>query len=75
MRWLDRINESSRPARLDQFLSRYGNGQSQASALDLDKPGIAAFLVELAAARKCWQATNQSKQRAIGLLPNLNGGT
>ena len=75
MRWLDRINLSGRPARLDQFLMRYGDGQSQAGTLDLDKPGIALFLVELAAARKRWQAANQSKQRAVGLLPEFNGGT
>jgi hypothetical protein len=31
--------------------------------------------VELAAARKRWQAANQSKQRAVGLLPEFNGGT
>jgi hypothetical protein len=75
MRWLDRINESARPARLDQFLRKYGDSQSQVSTLDLDKPGIAAFLAELAAARKRWQATNQSEQRAVELLPDLNGGT
>ena len=74
MHWLDRINESSRPARLDQFLRRYGSGQSQVSTLDLDKPGIVMFLSELAAARKRWQATSQSKQRAVELLPDLNGG-
>lgn len=75
MRWLDRINESSRPARLDQFLRKYGNGQSQLSILDLDKPGITTFLSELAVARKRWQTSNQSKQRAVEWLPDFNGGT
>jgi hypothetical protein len=75
MRWLDRINASSQPARLDQFLTRYGESQLRTNTLDLDKSGIAAFLTTLAAARKRWQTSNRSKRRPVGLLPDLNGGT
>jgi hypothetical protein len=74
MRWLDRINEDSRPARLDQFLMQYGGSQSQASTLDLDRSGIAAFLEELATARKRWQVAQQRSEQVTRLLPELNGG-
>jgi hypothetical protein len=75
MRWLDRINTSSQPARLDRFLTRYGESRLQTTVLDLDKSGIAAFFTSLAAARKRWQTINRSKQRPVRLLPELNGET
>jgi hypothetical protein len=75
MRWLDRINASSRPAQLNQFLRRHGESQLQTNVLDLDKSGIATLLTKLATARKRWQTANRSKQRPDGSLPDLNVGT
>jgi hypothetical protein len=74
MRWLDRINKDSRPARLDRFLMQYGSSQPRLSALDLDRPGIAAFLKELTTARKRWQIAQQGTEQLTRLLPELNGG-
>ena len=74
MRWLDRINKNPRPARLDQFLMQYGDSQPQVTTLDLDRPGIAAFLKELVTARKRWQIAYQNNEQVTRLLPELNGG-
>ncbi len=81
MRWLDRINDDSRPARLDQFMQQYSYAKAQEAALllthglasDRDKSDIAALISGLTAARKRWQQTQRGGRRANGVLPALNG--
>jgi hypothetical protein len=53
---------------------QYGSSQPRLSALDLDRPGIAAFLKELTTARKRWQIAQQGTEQLTRLLPELNGG-
>jgi len=65
MRWLDRINDDSRPARLDQFLQKYGEARTQENVSEL--------INVLAVARKRWQRAQRRTGRVTGLLPGLNG--
>ena len=81
MRWLDRINDDSGPARLDQFLQRYGNARVQEAAseltnslaLDRDKSDFAMLLGGLTTARKRWHQEQRGRHRVVGVLPELNG--
>ena len=81
LRWLDRINDDRQPARLDLFLSRYGDAQTQEAAIRLteylesnsEKLDISAFLSGLASARNRWRQEQHAKRQAIMLLPELNG--
>ena len=73
MRWLDRINDDSRPARLDQFLQQYGDARVREAALERNKSDIPALIRGLAAARKRWQQAQRRTARVSGLLPGLNG--
>jgi len=73
MRWLDRINDNSRPARLDLFLRKFGDARSQESILDQSNAGIKAFLGNLAAARNRWRRAQRGVEHSRDLLPNLNG--
>jgi len=72
MRWLDRINDNSKPARLDLFLRKYGDARSQESILDQGNAGTRAFLGSLAAARKRWRRAQRVVEHSRDLLPNLN---
>ncbi len=82
MRWLDRINDDSRPARLDQFVQQYGDARVDEAASDLthrlapkrDKADIATLISGLTAARKRWQQAQRGRRRVTGILPALNGG-
>jgi hypothetical protein len=82
MRWLDRINTNSRPARLDQFLRQYGDARVQEAAFDLvntltpdrHKPDVTALASGLTAARRRWRQAQRDRERVTGLLPGLNGG-
>jgi len=82
MRWLDRINSESTPARLDQFLQQHGDSQIQLMASNLmsalgrqaDSSELTAFARGLAAARARWQKTGRVRRKADSLLPALNGG-
>jgi len=65
MHWLDRINDDSRPARLDQFLQRYGEARAQENVSEL--------ISVLAAARKRWQRAQRRTGQVTGLLPGFNG--
>jgi hypothetical protein len=65
MRWLDRINDDSRPARLDQFLQKYGEARVQKNVSELS--------IILAAARKRWQRAQRRTGQVTGLLPGFNG--
>lgn len=81
MRWLDRINTTSRPARLDQFLGKYGDAKSQAAGFDLtgmlgterDDWDVAAMIRGLRHARKRWRNVQRGCARVSKLLPELNG--
>jgi hypothetical protein len=53
---------------------QYGDSQPQVVTLDLDRPGIVAFLNVLATARKHWQIAQQGNERSSPLLPELNDG-
>ena len=83
MRWLDRINSNSQPARLDRFLEQYGDTDTQLATADLmttltvdqDKSTVSRFVHGLATARKRWRRAQRTRQRAAILLPELNGGT
>ena len=83
MRWLDRINSDSTPARLDQFLQQYGDAQVQLAASELmstlsrqaDKSKLTAFAHGLAAARTRWQKAGRVRRKADSLLPALNSGS
>jgi len=81
MRWLDRINDDVLPARLDEFLAKYGDAEIQDGATKLmssgkspqDKSAIRTLASGLKTARGRWQASLTIKQQAGNLLPELNG--
>jgi hypothetical protein len=80
MQWLDRINETSQPARLDQFLGKYGDAETQAAGFDLmsalatdrDEFDSAAMTSGLRTARKHWRQAQREEVRVSRLLPELN---
>lgn len=81
MCWLDRINDGPRPARLDEFLQKFGDAETQSAASDLldisgarqDKRLIRTFASGLVSARKHWSRAQQVGSRIAGVLPELNG--
>ena len=81
MRWLDRINDGSRPARLDEFMRQYSDAGAQAGGNDLarslsedrDNLDVAALSSGLKAARKNWQRAQRVRRRVAEVLPGLNG--
>lgn len=83
MRWLDRINCDSSPARLDRFLQQYGDTRTQTVAATLvsksgeqaDKSNLKAFAGGLAAARGRWQKAGRVRRKVDSLLPALNGSS
>ena len=72
MRWLDRMNDNSEPARLDLFLHKYGDARSQESILDRSNEGIRAFLGSLTAARNKWRRAQRGVEHSRDMLPKLN---
>lgn len=72
MCWLDRINESTKPARLDLFLRQYGDPGVAEAIIDARKSGIGTFLRRLTMARHRWRRAQRDDGRARDLLPNLN---
>lgn len=73
MRWLDRINDDSQPARLDLFLQKYGDSGAQESIPDESQSGIGAFFSHLTAARGRWRHARRDGEHGRDLLPNLSG--
>jgi hypothetical protein len=81
MRWLDRINTSSDPARLDQFLLKYGDEQSRQAASEVsgtfgsktDTPHAAQLASGLKRARTRWLRAQKQRKLAEAVLPALNG--
>lgn len=81
MRWLDRINENSRPARLDRFLEQYGEDGLHDRLLQFfndraAKPGradVGPMVSGLSAARRRWLRNQRIQSRANNALAELNG--
>ena len=81
MRWLDRINTSSDPARLDQFLLKYGDEQTRKAASELssalgaptDKSHATLLANGLKRARTRWLRAQKQQEQAEAVLPALNG--
>ena len=72
MCWLDRINKSSQPARLDLFLRQYGEPGVPDARIGKSKSGIRSFLRHLGTARNRWRRAQRDDGRTRDLLPNLN---
>jgi hypothetical protein len=81
MRWLDRLETGTRPARLDLFLRDHGDDETRAAAATL-----ARCLAEgetftearslgrgLKIARRHLRQSRRNEQREAGVLPELNG--
>jgi hypothetical protein len=81
MRWLDRINDSPGPARLDRFLERYGDADTrqalEALQRDLEQSRRIAdrrgLLNNLDRARNRWLQRPGRKKAGVFTLPPLNG--
>jgi len=81
MRWLDRVNETDRPAQLQDFLCRYAGADARATvdqlllsvATDGRLADTAPLLDVVMKARKRWHETCQRKPNAPFELPELNG--
>lgn len=81
MRWLDRINSDSNPARLDQFLQQYGDPETQLVAQELldstgeraDQTNFTALARGFSAARARWLKAGRIRRKVDILLPALNG--
>ncbi len=76
MRWLDRINDGSLPARLDHFFQLYGEqGEGMTPFQQIPAAytpsDIKAFNHAMASARRRWQNSQKTKQ-ADKILPELN---
>jgi hypothetical protein len=72
MRWLDRINTDTKPARLDQFLGQYGNSEAPEAAIDWENLKSAELARNLKVARKRWRQAQRGTVRSSELLPELN---
>jgi hypothetical protein len=81
MRWLDRINPTSKPARLDEFVRDYGDSQTEQAAScfmkDLenseDRSTVRQLAKGLKASRERWLRSLKAGQESGNHLPNLNG--
>jgi hypothetical protein len=80
MRWLDRINNTSDPAQLDDFINRYGDAGArevvnqllQCVAVNERLSDPTQLLDVLSAARKNWQQASERRQFSVNALPALN---
>lgn len=80
MRWIDRINQGERPARLDVFLRRYGDDRTREIVdhglrnLESDRriSDPSTLITGLSAARDRWRGDRKSKKLAQNPLPALN---
>jgi hypothetical protein len=81
MRWLDRINPTSSPARLDDFVRRYGNLQTREAASHVmrdlangqDESTVRELAKGLKTARASWQRSLRAHRKSSNRLPYLNG--
>jgi len=72
MRWLDRINTDTKPARLDQFLGQYGDSEAPEASIDWENLKPAELAKDLKVARKRWRQAQRGTVQASELLPELN---
>jgi hypothetical protein len=80
MRWLDRLETGSRPARLDEFLKGHGDEATRSAAAELARdlasgePFIAApaMMRGLKKARRHHRKSRRAQRLAAGVLPELN---
>ncbi|WP_018970424.1 BatD family protein [Rubritalea marina] len=70
MHWLDRINESVTPARLEPFLKEYAGDGYRCEELIHQPVQLYQVMVK---ARKNWQREGRRRKKAESLLPPLNG--
>lgn len=70
MQWLDRINTSSTPAQLEQFLQRYAEGEYDLENLLHQPRELYQLMVQ---ARKTWLKAEKKRVKVEALLPELNG--
>lgn len=81
MQWLDRINHESKPARLDEFLARFGDEDTQVASLAIadmldsacDNETTARFARGIRSARAAWLRASRKQAEASAVLPELNG--
>jgi hypothetical protein len=81
MRWLDRLDPGTRPARLDLFLREHGDGEARAAAATLARCLVTGDdFVEarplgrgLKAARRHLMRSRRNQRKTAGILPELNG--
>jgi len=81
MRWLDRLDPGTRPARLDLFLRDHGDDETRAAAAAMARClATGETFVEarslgrsLKAARRHLLRSRRSQRKAAGVLPQLNG--
>jgi len=80
MRWLDRINDTSDPAQLDVFISRYGDTRAKKAvdqllhsvAVSEQLADPAQLLDVLSTARRNWRQTRKQRLSSFKALPRLN---
>jgi hypothetical protein len=80
MRWLDRLDPGTRPARLDEFLSRHGDEATREAAAELARDLATGDRVQTASelglglkrARRHHRRSRRAHQQAAGVLPELN---
>ena len=80
MRWLDRLDPGTRPARLDEFLARHGDEATRQAAAELARGLATGDRVEAAPvlgsglkkARRHFQKSRRAQRKAAGALPELN---
>jgi len=81
MRWLDRLDTGTRPARLDLFLQDHGDEATRSAAAALARclatgerfTEARTFGHGVKKARKLFRQSRRHEQRAAGVLPELNG--
>ncbi|MCP3688483.1 MAG: protein BatD [Gammaproteobacteria bacterium] len=80
MRWLDRINATNDPARLDVFINRHADTRAQkvvyqflhGVAANEQSTDLTQLQDVLSAARRNWLQSQKPKQGGVDVLPTLN---
>lgn len=80
MRWLDRINDQDRPAKLEDFLSRYGDAEMQNIARKTlhelgasdERSNTSALIAGFSSARNQWLKQRRVRKALSEVLPELN---
>ncbi|MFW2373828.1 MAG: BatD family protein [Gammaproteobacteria bacterium] len=79
VRWLDKINTQSQPARLDDFFQQYASAEMQALVMELSRNldtdsrfDTQTFRPGLIDARKRWRHERNTRHHISKILPELN---